>query len=37
VSQRPSARAVADRALVLYALGRRAGIEVIVEGVGDEV
>jgi uncharacterized protein DUF4272 len=37
VNDRPSARAVADRALVLYALVRRATIEAIVEASKDQV
>jgi hypothetical protein len=37
VSERPSARQAADRALVLYALVRRATIEAIVEESNDQV
>ena len=33
---RPSAREVADRALVLYAVSRRAAIELALEGFGDD-
>jgi hypothetical protein len=35
VTERPSARETADRALILYALIRRAAIEVIVTGGAD--
>jgi hypothetical protein len=37
VSERPSARDAADRALILYALVRRATIEAIVEESNDQV
>ena len=37
MSERPSARDVADRALILYALVRRATIEAIVEESHDQV
>jgi hypothetical protein len=37
VNERPAARAVADRALVLYALVRRATIEAIVDTSNDTV
>jgi hypothetical protein len=37
VSERPSAREVADRALVLYAMVRRASIELIVAETRDQV
>ncbi len=36
MSERPAALEVADRALVLYALARRASIEVALQGVDEE-
>ncbi|MEX0984148.1 MAG: hypothetical protein WD096_03780, partial [Actinomycetota bacterium] len=36
MSERPTAPEVADRALVLYALARRASIEVALQGVDEE-